>query len=59
MRRFCPFLWLTGGMGHDNQINGDNSLVPEGLGLVWGRCFGRHGEGVWGLVGLRKTYEEE
>ena len=57
MRRFCPFLWLTSGMGQDNQIDGDNSLIPEGLGLVWGHCFGHHGEGVRGLVGTQDLRE--
>ena len=50
MRRFCPFLWLTGGKGRNNQINGDNLLVLEGLDGVgqhgavfrppWLRCSG-------------------
>ena len=38
VRRFCLFLWLTGGEGCNNQINGDNLLVPEGLNGV-----GQHG----------------
>ena len=53
VRKFCPFLWLTGGEGRNNQIDGDNSLVPEGLNGV-----GHHGAvfrppwlGCSGLVG--------
>ena len=59
MRRFCPFLRLTGEMGCNNQINGDKTLVHGGLGLVWGRRFGRHGEGVRGLVGATQDLQGE
>ena len=45
VRRFCPFLWLTGGEGRNNQYL-KVLVVSASMGL----CFGRHGWGVQGWL---------
>ena len=60
VRRFRPFLWLAGGEGRNNQIDGDNSPILEGLGGAgqhgavfrspWLRCSGLVGWTYGGIV---------